>query len=334
MRAVNESHYIQDKRIAVSASAGLASRMFGVADLDSLYKAADIALYEAKRCKSCKLQIFTAKMGRRELEKKLLERDLVEAVERQELEVFVQPQFDLHTGALWGGEALARWWNRRLQRYIPPEEFIPIAEKYRLVARIDLFVFATVLQQQRALGLAARTITWCSNVSPLTVGQEDLPERLRAIMEQHGPPTAPLEIEITEGAIQSQAGTISATLHGIREMGIGVAIDDFGAGQTSLAMLTQIPITRLKLDRSLVERIDNDERAETIARSIVALAQELGFRLTAEGIERLSQAERLRRMGPMHTQGFLYAAPMPLPEFAALLCDGVGLQEGGRAVAG
>jgi len=153
-------------------------------------------------------------------------------------------------------------------------------------------------------------------------------------MEQYGAPTAPLEIEITEGAILSEAGTISETLHGIREMGIDVAIDDFGAGQTSLALLTRIPITRLKLDRSLVARIDKDERAETIARSIVALAQELGFRVTAEGIERLSQAERLRRMGPMHTQGFLYAAPMPLADFAALLCDGVRLQESGRAVAG
>jgi diguanylate cyclase (GGDEF)-like protein len=334
MRAVNEPHRIQDKRIAVKASGGLASRMFDVEDLESLYKAADIALYEAKRSKSRKLQTFTAGMGRRELEKMLLERDLVEAVERAELEVFVQPQFDLHTGALWGGEALARWWNRRLQRYIPPGEFIPIAEKYGLVAQIDLFVFATVLRQQRALGAQAQSITWSSNVSPLTVGQADLPQRLRAIMEQYGAPTAPLEIEITEGAILSEAGTISETLHCIREMGIDVAIDDFGAGQTSLALLTRIPITRLKLDRSLVARIDKDERAETIARSIVALAQELGFRVTAEGIERLSQAERLRRMGPMHTQGFLYAAPMPLADFAALICDGVCLQESGRAVAG
>jgi len=109
LRQVHEPHRIQDKRISIRASAGLASRMFGINDLDSLYKAADIALYEAKRDKSHALQIYTAGMGRRELDKKLLERDLVEAVGKEELEVFIRPQFDIHSGALWGGEALARW---------------------------------------------------------------------------------------------------------------------------------------------------------------------------------------------------------------------------------
>ncbi len=319
MRAIEVVHDVQGKHIAVKASGGLASRMFGVNDLESLYKAADIALYEAKRSKSSKLQIFTAGMGRRELEQKLLERDLVEAVREKALDVFVQPQFDLATGALSGGEALSRWWNRRLQRYVPPEVFVPIAEKYGLVAQIDLFVFTAVLRQQHALDQSARTISWSSNLSPLSIGRVDVVHRMQEIMEQEGVPVAPTEIEITESAVLTEAGDIGATLHAVRAMGIDVAIDDFGAGQTSLSHLTELPVTRLKLDRSLVERIDNDERAEMITRAIVALAQELGLRVTAEGVERPSQAERLRCMGPMKVQGFLYGHPMPMEQFVELV---------------
>jgi EAL domain-containing protein (putative c-di-GMP-specific phosphodiesterase class I) len=180
-------------------------------------------------------------------------------------------------------------------------------------------VFASVLRQQNALDAVAHRICWSSNLSAISIGQEDLVHRLRALMEELGSPTAPTEIEVTEGAVLTAAGDIGAALLALRDMGLDVAIDDFGAGQTSLSHLTRLPLTRLKLDRSLVERIDKDERAEMIARAIVTLAQELGLRVTAEGIERPSQAERLRRMGPMKVQGFLYAHPMPIAEFVELV---------------
>jgi diguanylate cyclase (GGDEF)-like protein len=331
IRAVQAPHAIQAKRISVSASGGLASRMFGLNDLESLYKAADVALYEAKRSSNRKLQIFTTGMGRRELDKKLLDRDLMAAVRQCEMEIFVQPQYDLATGVLTGGEALARWWNQRLQRYVPPDVFIPIAEAYGLVAQIDLLVFAGVLREQNALGIAARSITWCTNFSAVTIGLDDLTRRLEALIAEHGPLTAPTEIEITESAILREAGAIGANLQSIRASGIDVAIDDFGAGQTSLSHLTRLPITRMKLDRSLVERIDKDERAETIARSIVTLAHQLGLRVTAEGIERPSQADRLRRMGPMTAQGFLYATPLPMAEFLARVSGNA--EEGVRVAA-
>jgi len=221
-----------------------------------------------------------------------------------------------------------------MERYIPPSVFIPIAEECGLVPQVDLFVFATVLREQNAPASRARTIAWGTNLSPISIGQEDLLPKLRAIMKKYGAPAAATEIEVTEGAILTEAKTVGTALRGIRDMGIGVAIDDFGAGQTSLSHLTQIPITRLKLDRSLVERVDKDERAEMVASSIVALAQQLGLRVTAEGIERPSQAERLRRMGPMKVQGFLYAEPMPMTQFLALLDDGRSVEASDRAVGG
>jgi diguanylate cyclase (GGDEF)-like protein len=334
MRSVHEPHYVNDRRIRVSASCGLACRMSGLDDLDSLYKAADIALYEAKRSSIDKLQTFDAEMGQRELEKKLLERDLVEAIEKGQLEVFIQPQFDILTGAITGGEGLARWWNGRLASNIPPSLFVAMAEDCGLVAQIDLFVFETVLREQRALGAGARPVTWSTNLSPLTLGQEDLPQKLRGIMSRVGRPVAPMAVEITEGAIVNDAAAFHDTLQAISRMGMEVAIDDFGAGQTSLSHLTRMPISRLKLDRSLVERIDNDDRAATIARAIVALAHELGLSVTAEGIERVSQADRLRRMGPMKAQGFLYARPMPIAEFAALIGESKEGGSSGCAAAG
>jgi diguanylate cyclase (GGDEF)-like protein len=334
IRAVHEPHYVSDRRLRVRASCGLSSRMSGLNDIDSLYQAADIALYEAKRSTTNKLQTFDTGMGQRELEKKLLERDLVEAVELRQLDVFVQPQFDIGSGAMTGGEGLARWWNPRLECSIPPEVFIPMAEECGLVAQIDLFVFETVLRQQRALAEAAQPITWSTNLSPLTLGQEDLSKRLRDIVKRVGKPCAPMSVEITEGAIVSDAATVRTTLQAISRMGIEVAIDDFGAGQTSLSHLTRLPIARLKLDRSLVERIDTDDRAATIAKAIVVLAQELGLHVTAEGIERVSQADMLRRMGPMKAQGFLYARPMPIAEFAALIAPNEAPTGAGHAVAG
>lgn len=317
MRAVQQPHTVQDKRISVSASGGLACRMAALNDLEGLYKAADIALYEAKRSNCSKLQVFSARMGRRELDKKLLERDLIEAVRKGELDVFVQPQYRLDTNELTGGEALARWWNRRLQRYVPPAVFIPIAEAYGLVSQIDLMVFAAVLREQRTMGEAAGSITWCSNLSPVTIAQADLISRVQMLVAEHGPLRAPTEIEITESAILSETAGTRTTLQGICALGISIAIDDFGAGQTSLSHLSRLPVSRMKLDRSLVEKIDRDERAQTIARSIVQLAHELGLSVTAEGIERPSQAERLQRMGPMTAQGFLYSEPVPMVDFVA-----------------
>lgn len=319
MQAINRTFIIGDRRIAVSASAGLASRMFGINDIEGLYRAADIALHDAKRTGRARLQTFTAGLGRRELESKLLERDLFEAVDAEDFEIWVQPLFDLQTGELWGGEALVRWWNRRLERLIPPDVFIPIAEQYGLVSTIDLMVFSRIVAQRQSMGGKACQISWSINLSPLTIQRPDLRQRLRAVLRQQGPLCVPLTIEITEGVIGRETERIGANLRAIRAMGMEVAIDDFGAGQTSMSQLTRLPITRLKLDRSLVEKIDNDERAEMIAQSIVKLAHELGLRVTAEGIERQSQADRLACMGPMKAQGFLFARPMPLAEFAAYI---------------
>lgn len=317
MQAINRTFIVGGRNISIRASAGFASRMFGVSDVEALYRAADIALHDAKRSGRSKLQMFTARLGRRELENKLLERDLIEAIESEEdLETWVQPLFDLQTGELWGGEALVRWWNRRLERHIPPSVFVPIAEQYGIVSKVDLLVFSRIVAQRQVLGGKACQISWSTNFSPLTIQRHDLRQLLRTALRKQGPLCVPLTIEITESAIGRETERIGATLRAIREMGIELAMDDFGAGQTSLAQLTRLPITRLKLDRSLVEKIDNDERSEMIAQSIVKLAHELGLRVTAEGIERQSQADRLARMGPMKAQGFLFARPMPLDEFS------------------
>lgn len=325
MQTVQLPHRVDGRRIVVTASGGLARSMAGLSDMEYLYHAADIALYEAKRSPKRKLQSFSSEMGRRELQSTLLERDLIEAIERQDLEVFVQPQFDILTGELSSGEALARWWNARLKRYIPPSDFIPIAERLGLVSQIDLFVFQTIVREQRTLGALGSSLAWSTNLSPLTLA-DGLLNRLSAILDTNGPLIAPVEVEITESALLSECSHISSTLRGIRDLGIEVAIDDFGAGQTSLSHLSRIPITRLKLDRSLIERIDTNKRAATVVSSIVRLAHDLGLHVTAEGIERTTQQQILRSMAPLRVQGFLYAKPMQLRQFSTMLCGTVPTQ--------
>jgi len=332
VQAISRTFIIGGRRIAVTASGGLASRMFGVNDVEGLYRAADIALHDAKRSGRAQLQTFTARLGRRELENKLLERDLFEAVDAEDFEIWVQPLFDLQTGELWGGEALVRWWNRRLDCHIPPDVFVPIAEQYGLISKIDLLVFSRIVAQRKAIGGKACRVCWSTNLSPITIRSPELRRSLRDILRKQGPLCVPLTIEITESAIGRETNRIRTTLRAIRQMGMELAIDDFGAGQTSLSLLNSLPITRLKLDRSLIEKIDTDERSEMIVCSIVKLAHELGLRVTAEGIERQSQADRLVHMGPMKAQGYLFARPMPLQEFVdyieasdgTLSCEVVG----------
>jgi diguanylate cyclase (GGDEF)-like protein len=319
LQQLNVPHVIHGKTIEVTTSVGIAGRLPGTNDAERVYKAADIALYAAKRSSSDKLKVFTPAMGRQELDRKLLERDLVEAIETRQLHVDVQPLFDLQTGRLWGGEALARWWNRRLQRFVPPAEFIPIAEEYRLIAKIDLFVLEQMLAAQKAFCNGSRQLSWSTNLSALTLGMPDLLSRLRELRARFGVPCCPVELEITESAIFPNGSATADLLKSMRDMKLGIAIDDFGAGQTSIAHLTALPISRLKLDRSLLDSIDSDARSEKIVGSIVALARQLGLRVTAEGIERASQASKLRRMGPILVQGYLYARPMPLPDYLAYL---------------
>ena len=177
--------------------------------------------------------------GRRGLESTLLERDLIEAVEGRELQVFVQPQFDATSGSMVGGEALSRWWNARLKCYVSPATFIPLAEKLGLISRIDLFVLETVVREQRSLNLVGADCTWSTNLSPLTLS-DDVIERIRGIEAACGPLPTQLEVEITESAVLSAGVQLVSTLRSIRELGFGVAIDDFGAGQTSLSHLSNL----------------------------------------------------------------------------------------------
>jgi diguanylate cyclase (GGDEF)-like protein len=333
LQQLNVPHVIHGKTISVSTSVGIAGRMPGTNDVERLYKAADVALYAAKRSSSDKLKVFTPAMGRQELERKLLERDLVEAIETRQLHVEVQPIFDLKSGHVWGGEALARWWNKRLQRLVSPAEFIPIAEEYRLISQIDLFVLEKMLAAQKAFCDGSRQLSWSTNLSSLTLGMPDLLARLHELRGCFGVPCCPVELEITESAIFPNGAASAGLLRSMRDMKLGIAIDDFGAGQTSIAHLTAVPISRLKLDRSLLANIDCDPRAEKIVRSIVALAQELGLHVTAEGLERTSQADKLRRMGPILVQGFLYARPMPLPDYLAYLRNYSSALLGEQAVA-
>ena len=149
-----------------------------------------------------------------------------------------------------------------------------------------------MLAAQKAFCNGSRQLSWSTNLSALTLGMPDLLSRLRELRARFGVPCCPVELEITESAIFPNGSATADLLKSMRDMKLGIAIDDFGAGQTSIAHLTALPISRLKLDRSLLDSIDSDARSEKIVGSIVALARQLGLRVTAEGIERASQASK------------------------------------------
>jgi len=213
-------------------------------------------------------------------------------------------------------EALLRW---RLPdgRHACPAEFLSVAEESGLITPISDWVLregiAAAGRWRRAGWLDVRVAI---NVSSRQLVDLAFVPRLRELLEEQGLPPSAIEIELTENVLQTGAHT-TRTLEGLRELGVATALDDFGTGYSSLASLEQLPLSRVKLDRSLVASIDTNPRSAAIAQSIVGLCQGLGLQITAEGVERLEQFDLLLKHPSLTLQGFLIARPMPEGEVEA-----------------
>jgi diguanylate cyclase (GGDEF)-like protein/PAS domain S-box-containing protein len=294
----------------VSIGIALSSKEYGRPE--DILRDADTAMYRAKSLGKARHETFDTHMHSQAIKLLQLETDLRRALERQEFLVAYQPIMSLETGALRGFEALIRWHHPE-HGLISPMDFIPIAEETGMIVQIGEWVLSEACQQMRRWQLIFPSdppIFMSVNLSVKQFSQHDLIENVVAILEETKLAPTSLKLEITESAVMENVETAINMLNQLRALGVQLAIDDFGTGYSSLSYLHRFPINTLKIDRSFITRMaENNENAE-IVRTISGLAQNLGMDVVAEGVETSEQLEILRGLGCKYGQGYFFSSPI------------------------
>jgi len=306
---VAEPLIVQGQPQQLSVTSAFATLVPGVQDGSGWLKDVSIALKHAKRHERGRFTVFTPSLGQQARSRARLLSDLQAAFAATRLFVVYQPQLELASGGVVGMEALLRW-RTEDGRLVPPAEFIPVAEQSGLILPLGDWVLDCACLCMRTLaadGLAPPRVA--VNVSVAQFQQHDFVARVLAALDRHQLPAAQLELEITESLTMLGLDTVGNKLTALRAEGVSVALDDFGTGYSSLSYLAELPIDRLKIDRSFVHQIET--RGESpIAEMITSLGHRLGLRTIAEGIETAAVAQRLQALGVAEGQGFWFARPL------------------------
>ena len=317
---VSQPFQVADRELRLTASIGVSLFPDDGKSMESLLSNADLAMYRAKDQGRNTYRFFEAEMTARAMQRLHLETALRGALARHELELVYQPQFELKSGHIHGAEALLRWTHPELGR-VSPADFIPIAEEIGLISEIGAWVLEQAcvqLQAWEAQGFSLKRIA--VNVSVQQVERLDLVDEIRAILKRTGVAPERLELEVTESLLMRNVEQVITSLNALRELGISLAIDDFGSGFSSLGYLKKLPISHLKIDKTFVDGVTIDEDDNAIARAIIALGRALRLAVIAEGVETQVQADFLKREGCEEVQGYLFGRPMSadaLRQFAA-----------------
>ncbi|MGD9967608.1 MAG: putative bifunctional diguanylate cyclase/phosphodiesterase [Hyphomonadaceae bacterium] len=299
-------------KLAVGASIGIALCPEDSRDSAELLQRGDAAMLRAKEDRGA-YKFFDSSIDEELKSKAALETELRAAIPNGDIVPFFQPVVRVDTGALAGFEVLARW-PHRARGMISPAHFIPVAEEAGLV---DAMFWALLAQACRRALDAQGDFVLAVNISPSQVRDQWFPEKVLRTLRETGFPAQRLEIEVTESAMIGDVARAKMSLLSLKNQGVRIALDDFGTGYSSLFLLRELPIDKLKIDRSFVARLTSDRENATIVGALVGLGKALGLQVTAEGVEDDATAEALRAMGCEFAQGFLYGAAIELPEYAA-----------------
>ena len=313
-----------DREWFVNASIGISVAWPGRATPGDLFREAEVALVQAKRESGAKYAFFEPAMSAATMERVELENDLRRALERNELRLHYQPLIDLATNRIVGLEALVRW-QHPTRGLIPPLSFIPLAEETGLIVPLGQWVLETACRQARAWheALPESALVMSVNLSARQFTQPDLVAQVSDILEETGLPPHLLELEITETVLMDQTEAGTRALRALRGLGVQLVLDDFGTGYSSLAYLKHLPLDTIKIDRSFVNGLEDDDANLPIVQAVIALAHGLGIDVVAEGIETKAQLSRLQSLVCDRGQGYFYARPMPADELGAMLAAGV-----------
>ncbi|WP_158284000.1 EAL domain-containing protein [Azospirillum sp. TSO22-1] len=308
---VCEPMRIKDRDFTISPSVGISLFPADGEDGERLIKNADAAMYQAKAAGRHAFRFFTTSMDAQLNERLNLEANIRRALDLGEFRLHYQPQIELGSGRVTGLEALIRWAHPDLGM-VPPGRFIPVAEESGQISAISLWVLDEACRQAKlwqAEGLPLQRVA--VNISALQFRSADLPGQVSAALTRHGLPPWCLELEVTEGALIRNVDMAILILKSLKEMGVKVSIDDFGTGYSSLSYLQRFPVDTLKIDRSFVNDVPNDQNDAAIVKAIIGLGSSLGLQVIAEGVETEQQLNFLRESGCHGGQGYLFSPPIP-----------------------
>ena len=311
--------HLAGQELFVTASLGISLYPLDGEDADTLQRNADVAMYHAKAAGRNGISYFDSDMNIAAHRRLQLESDLRRALDRGELEAFYQPQMDAQSAQVVGFEALVRWRHPEFG-LIPPLDFIPMARETGMIGRIDVWMLHQASHQIVAWDAAGLPrVRVAVNVSSLRVDQMDLVDCVRfALLETTLSPDR-LELELSETFVLRDPTEAAAQIVRLRELGVSVAMDDFGTGNSSLSLLHQLPFNRLKIDRSFVIGLNAQPSSRPLIEAMTVLAHKLQMDVVIEGVETLSDLDAARQIGCDIAQGFLYSRPVPAPEAEAFL---------------
>ncbi|PVZ68237.1 EAL domain-containing protein [Pelagibaculum spongiae] len=311
---MEDSVTVSGQEVYLSPSIGIALYPENGKNVDTLIRNADAAMYQAKDKGRNRWQFYDISMTVKARERLNLLGDLRLALARKDFELYYQPQHDMVSGNIIGAEALIRW-NHQQLGFITPDKFIPLAEESGLILPLGEWVLETACNQMtrwKEKGIQLERIS--VNISMAQLHQPGLIARVEGVLERTACRPEWLEFEVTESYLMSDPVEAGRLLAQIRSMGIMVALDDFGTGYSSMSYLNALPLDRLKIDRSFVFKLpDEDEGA--IVRAIIAMCQCLNIGIVAEGIEKKEQKQFMMEQGCDLAQGYLYSRPLPCHEF-------------------
>jgi len=291
----------------------------GEETVEQLLKNVEIAMYQAKADGRNTLRFFDPEMQTTLDKRSALENDLRQALGRDELRLFYQPQLD-HSGRIIGAEALLRWEHPE-RGFISPGDFIPLAEETGLILPIGHWVLKSACEQIKtwSADVLTRDLRLSANVSSLQFRQDDFTSQVQGILADTGTESRCLKLELTETLVLDNVGSTIEKMQALKAIGVTFSMDDFGTGYSSLAYLTRLPLDELKIDKSFVSNLPGSHSDSVIAETIITMGRSLGLTVVAEGVESEAQRACLNLLGCHVYQGYLFSRPVPIDAFMSLL---------------
>ncbi len=304
---------VEHREIFLTFNMGIVVCDANYLDPEEIFRDADLAIQKAKKSSSHYYQVFNGTIQNTTLEILEIETDLRIALQRQEFYLNYQPIICLNTGKIGGFETLVRWHHPQ-KGFVSPDKFIPIAEQTNLILPLGRWILQEACQQishwQNQLSSQQDIFTVSVNISAKQFEQEDFITELDRIIDSTGIEIKHLKLEMTESLLMNNAAVADRVFNQLKARQIKLAIDDFGTGYSSLSYLNRFPVNTLKIDRSFVNRLNENNQASTIVKATLDLAHNLGFDVVAEGVETMQQSQQLKDWGCEFAQGYFYAKPL------------------------
>jgi diguanylate cyclase (GGDEF)-like protein/excisionase family DNA binding protein/PAS domain S-box-containing protein len=327
LEALADPVTVDDREIAVSASIGVVVAEPGARSPETLVGGAELAMYRAKDCGGARTAIFEPGMRRRAGERARLESDLRRAIENDEFEVHYQPIVHLEDPRILAVEALLRW-NHPERGLVSPAAFVPVAEETGLIVPIGRWVLREACRQlalwrsDPAIDLPYVSV----NLSGRQLAEASLPGEIAATLQQTGVAPEHVALELTESVLMEESSSPTAMLQQLKGLGVRLMLDDFGTGYSSLNYVKRFPVEAIKVDRSFLADVADDEASRNLLRAIVTMASALGMEVVAEGVEDDDQLRWMRRLGFTMAQGYGLCRPAPPARLTEVLRQGLDVQ--------